>query len=295
MVRRLASFWAVICVAVLFTACAPAARADCAMALTDFEAGVCDAQNFNMADEQLNQTYMQLYNILPFAQQTDLRHGEQVWVDQRNQACTLSRPTGIYVDFGCATRMTQARISALRAQLAMPIPQNGTNGIYTVPGTAMPWQWTAGGLNSAYPFGLQNGTPPTVVKLTSLKAKPGQSLLLSSVSGQVCVGGVFPCADASGTPLPPGDQYIGVMGRPLPSTYMHPHPINLGTLVAAFTGSQGQLVAPPFVVGNGPASVVIPPRAIFLQLGVNDDLYTDNSGSFSLSVKLASGDSASHK
>ena len=52
-----------------------------------------------------------------------------------------------------------------------------------------------------------------------------------------------------------------------------------------FADSTGMIVGTPFEVGNGPLDVVIPPGASRLQLGINDDAFNDNAGSFVVSVE----------
>ncbi len=276
-VRRLA----MLCATLLFTGLAHAARADCTAALSNFDTGVCQVPAFNDADKSLTQAYQQLLNALPAAQQTQLRHDELGWIDQRDRQCATSLHGNAYVDFNCATNMTLARLSALKEQLAVPDTTGTVDGEYTVQGSTMPWLWAAGGLNSAYRFGIQDGTEPAIVSLAEVNAKPGQTLIITYVAGQICIGPGWPQTDANGA----RDGGAAATGRPLPSVYMQDHAINLSALVGAFTDKQGQLVAPPFAVGDGPASVIIPPGATQLQLGINDDIYADNIGALTVSVK----------
>jgi hypothetical protein len=64
-----------------------------------------------------------------------------------------------------------------------------------------------------------------------------------------------------------------------PATY----PINLGELVGTFANSSGAIVGTPFAVGDS-ASVTIPTGATELFLGINDDIYGDNAGSYTVQV-----------
>ena len=278
-VRRLA----MLCAILMLTGFAHAARADCAAALPDFDMGLCQAQAFSDADKSLVQAYQQLSASLPPEQQTQLRRDELGWIDRRGRECAASLHGNEYIDFGCATNMTLARLAALKQQLATPDTQTAANGEYTVQGSTMPWLWVAGGLNKAYPFGIQDGTGPEVASLAALNAKPGQTLIIAYVSGQICIGPGWPETDAGGT----RDGSVAATGRPLPSAYMQDHSVNLSALVGAFTDAQGQLVAPPFAIDDGPVSATIPPGATQLQLGINDDIYADNIGALMVSVKRA--------
>jgi len=53
--------------------------------------------------------------------------------------------------------------------------------------------------------------------------------------------------------------------------------------VGTFATSTGQIVGTPFAVGNL-GTVTIPVGAMQLQLGVNDNLYGDNSGSWNIQI-----------
>jgi len=60
-------------------------------------------------------------------------------------------------------------------------------------------------------------------------------------------------------------------------------PPNFDSLVGAFTDSSGNVIQ-PVALGNGPTTFYVPHGATQLQLGVNDDLLTDQSGSWVISV-----------
>lgn len=59
--------------------------------------------------------------------------------------------------------------------------------------------------------------------------------------------------------------------------------INAGACIGAWTDNAGALVATPFLVGNGGAFFV-PYNATKLQVGMNDSFYSDNQGSWSISL-----------
>ena len=66
---------------------------------------------------------------------------------------------------------------------------------------------------------------------------------------------------------------------------MGPYPpdINLMELVGTFADGSGKIVGTPFFVGASRTRIV-PVGATQLQLGINDDVYNDNGGSFLVSV-----------
>ena len=161
-----------------------------------------------------------------------------------------------------------------------------TNGQITVPGTAMPWLWQAGGQNSNYTFSQVDGTGPAIFRLSQFNAKPGQNLTIRYVSGEVDVGGIFSPGDANGVPSPYSNGGDGSTGTPFPADYMQSHPINLGDLVGTFADGAGSIVGEPFAIGDGPVTED-PAGAAQLQFGINDDRYSDNTGSFVVSVAVS--------
>lgn len=64
-------------------------------------------------------------------------------------------------------------------------------------------------------------------------------------------------------------------------------PVFSGALIGAFADGTGALVAKPFLIANG-GSFKVPAGATQLQMGVNDHFFTDNGGSWSVSVNGAS-------
>ena len=154
----------------------------------------------------------------------------------------------------------------------------------TVPGMAMPWTTTTK-LNHNRQFGTDDGTPPFVVTLASLGASPGQKLLIKYVSGTVCPGGAFPCGDAKGYSGFVTDHNPGNSGKYFPSRYIKTEPTYLDELVGVYTDAKGKIVGRPFIVPDR-ANQAIPTGATQLQLGVNDDIFSDNSGSWLISIAV---------
>jgi len=183
----------------------------------------------------------------------------------------------------------------------------------TVLGTTMPWLFNSTTLlNSAYQYGVDDGTPPVVVDASSaISFAPGGTLVItflgpadSSCTPSNCVsidtltsstmpGSPTPYEDANGLTLSTAIPYNasnnpGTSGRDFPSDYMSQasYPIYLGALVGVFTDSSGNIVGTPFFIGDGPTSVMIPGGGVTqLQLGIDDDIFYDNSGSLSVQVQ----------
>jgi hypothetical protein len=155
-----------------------------------------------------------------------------------------------------------------------------------VPGTAAPW--SCSGVNAGYIYGGCGSASPVVVSAANgLSFQPGDSLTVTYVSGMASQYGACPvayCYDANGfgvwnDMLDPGLGY-------LPSKYIPPaeYPVGVMTLVGAFTDSSGSIVGAPQRLGDGPTTLVIPTGATQFQMGVNDDNYGDNNGSFTVQV-----------
>jgi hypothetical protein len=151
----------------------------------------------------------------------------------------------------------------------------------SVLGTAGPWNWALGGMNSAQSYGpvVQNFTAPTVVDLASIGSGVGSDLFILYKSGLVnpfvCCGGPFgPSGEDTSTFK---DDVPGSTGTPFPSNYMpndwgstlvsnfNSDPIGnpngltadarefgvfLASLVATLTDSSGNIVGNPFAIGT---------------------------------------------
>jgi hypothetical protein len=182
------------------------------------------------------------------------------------------------------------RVVFLPAALALSL--HAASITVSVDGLAMPWLWDTVSLNTASPFGVQDGIGPTVVDSSSgISFAAGGTLTITYLSGLTSAFGGAPVVDGQGYgPNPPSPFEFdangnpGSSGQPFPSLYMSPYPIYLNTLVGTFADSAGNIVGTPFAVFNGPLSVLVPLGATRLQLGVNDDIYADNTGSLDVNV-----------
>jgi uncharacterized protein YecT (DUF1311 family) len=265
-----------------------AAHADGPNPQSGYDEAYKDAQEYQVADDALVHAYQQLLASLSPQRIVALRHDELVWLRQRNRLCTVTLSGAVFINFKCVTKQIVGRAAVLNAMVLAPNYPESYNGQYTVPGTAMPWLWNRTVLNVTHPIGNEDGTGPVVLNLAGLKARSGQWLEIHYLSGQATIDSDIPSNDANGT-----DQYghdhggNGFTGLPLPSEYMAPYPINLGALVGAFADKAGQLVGPPFFLGDGPTQKLIPAGATQFQLGINDDSFSNHGGSFVVAVNVA--------
>ena len=158
--------------------------------------------------------------------------------------------------------------------------------VVTVDGTAGPWDQAIAG-NPTYGVGDQ--TAPAVVAVN-----PGDDITITYISGLTSsFGGVPPSVDAlgytgsifgsgqgGGCPTT-GCTGIGSSGQPLPSFTIDPTnsgpQIALNALIGDFVNSSG-VILDAFAPGDGPFTITAPAGAVALQLGVNDDIYTNGIG-----------------
>jgi hypothetical protein len=158
----------------------------------------------------------------------------------------------------------------------------------TVAGTDQPWNYTPGGLNTNFQYGINDGTGPLVFSAADgFTFAPGGSFTVTYVSGLVCAAtGFFPFVDADGDTQFVVNNNPGSSGKISPSFYMDPatYPIFLVELVGTFANSSGAIVGTPFALGDGPTTIVVPTGATQLQMGVNGDIYHNDVGSFTVDV-----------
>lgn len=156
---------------------------------------------------------------------------------------------------------------------------------YAVLGTAMPWEFVSG-VNAAFPFSTTGGigTAPT-----ALFVEPGQQYRLQYNSGTVSRGTPYGSFDANGDSSNPGPGSSNSSGWP--GYWVTPTgagSCNAGSLIGAWADDNGQLVAPPFEVGDSWVGTC-PAGANQLLLGVNDvNIFSDNTGSWLVTFTASS-------
>ncbi len=169
---------------------------------------------------------------------------------------------------------------------------SGNGGIVTsVDAQSQPWQYN-GELNSAFPIGLNDGQAPAVVRLAELGLQSGDTVQVRGARGLTATeASSVPDIGPDGQDGDPTNDSLGIDNSVFPSFYMPDDwPLRLNGLVGAFTDSDGQIVGQPFGVSGGSRDLIIPVGATQLQFGLNDDRYSDNSGSLQVAVTRAGTD-----
>ena len=198
------------------------------------------------------------------------------------------------------------RNAALAAVLVCGLAAGSASAsIVSVAGTAAPYDWTVAGIAGAMSFdataatrvGVNAGDSITITYLDGLTGafsdglgNPGAPEVDGKGYQFLIFGSGAPFggdpADPENFPptVPTG---IGSSGFPLPSFYLDPNNTGenvwLNALMGDFVDASGQVLS-LFVINNGPVNFVAPTGAVALQLGVNDDLFGDNSGALRVQV-----------
>jgi hypothetical protein len=151
--------------------------------------------------------------------------------------------------------------------------------VVVVDSKVKPWVFT-GGLNTSFPFGDGSGTAPIVVF---------SNLVAGNYIGVTTVGGLVDCGtglgpfDANGAPsFITGDTIDH--GVYYPSHYfVNGKTLGLGGLCGAFTDSTGQVIQ-AVQIGTTQSGLLVPVGATQFQVGIDDNIFGDNTGSFSLNI-----------
>jgi hypothetical protein len=162
--------------------------------------------------------------------------------------------------------------------------------IFTINAKSGPWQYVNGGLNTGFQYGVNDQAGPTVItSIGGTSVLPTYQITLSYQSGTVVVAGGTGAVDANGLLSYPNPDLSPHLNGNCPSFYMvesASSPKYLAELVGTFANSQGQIVGSPFAIGDGPVTFIVPAGASQLQLGVNDNLFSDNTGSWNENVTM---------
>ncbi len=154
----------------------------------------------------------------------------------------------------------------------------------TVNATSNPWDITT---YQAGTYGISGSTGPTSVSSSGLDFSAGSVFNIEYLSGSISLG-VHPSlavTDINGISSQWGGTSAGYSGEFFPSNSIGSS-VLLGALVGTFADSGGNIVGNPFAVGTGPVFVA-PAGATQLLLGINDDIFGDNSGAFQVAVTQA--------
>jgi uncharacterized protein (TIGR03437 family) len=157
----------------------------------------------------------------------------------------------------------------------------------TVNGNQGPWLQS---LNPSFNYGDTTNAAPTAVDASSgFPFNPGGTVTVKYVSGLVNVypEGGFTATDANGYPGDATNNMVLGNGS-YPSYFINSssYPVYASELIATFANN-GVIVGNPFPVGVGPNSFTIPSGANQLLLGVDDNDYSDNTGSWQIEVTYA--------
>lgn len=147
---------------------------------------------------------------------------------------------------------------------------------------SVPWN---SAINKSKDFSLKTKKHDAQASPSILKVKTGNNLTIQYMLGDVYAdrkGHPERKTDADGYPKAM-NTYVGC----LPSFYINDQ-INHMALIGTFADSNGVIVGSPFLIGNGPVNLIVPEGAEQLQLGINDNLFRDNSGLFIVKVSINS-------
>jgi hypothetical protein len=147
-----------------------------------------------------------------------------------------------------------------------------------------PWRV---GVNPKMPFGRNDGKGPAIVMGMRLISGTKVRFKATGETRTVADGESF---GPSGQDAYVTDANTGSSGRFFPSRYIPAaqYPVKLNQLVGAFINADGVIVGAPFAVGIG-AQVEVPEGTAAIALGLNDDIFADNSGALDVVVSYAEG------
>ncbi|MGD0297559.1 MAG: hypothetical protein ABSE86_10610 [Bryobacteraceae bacterium] len=196
-------------------------------------------------------------------------------------------------------------IHARRKELALPLPPlravvvtlfalallarfaAAQSTTVTVNATQGPWLPS---LNPSFNYGDGTNAAPTAVDASNgIPFNPGGTVTVTYVSGLVNVypEGGFTATDANGYSGDATNNMVLANGS-YPSYFISSssYPVYASELIGAFANN-GVIVGNPFPIGDGPKSFTIPSGANQLLLGVDDNDYSDNTGSWQIKVTYA--------
>ncbi len=158
-------------------------------------------------------------------------------------------------------------------------PALATEKSVVVDGRCRPWDVRA---NPQRFFGSDEGHAPTVV--FDINLHTGETLKLTAVGATTTIPGGGPIGPEGEDDWVANDR-AGNSGAFFPSRYVDPktYPARLNELMGAFVDADGAIVDKPFLIGRG-TQVKVPAGAVALSMGINDDIYGDNSGQLTVTI-----------
>lgn len=206
------------------------------------------------------------------------------------QTLTTSNPRTQRTCVSCHFAELLVWQSVLLAFVLFAMSETAKSSSFVVDGESGPWLYVNGGLNSSFQYGVNDQIAPTVIStIGGIDLSAGQYITLAYQSGTVSANpNAFPSFfDANGDPSTTQDYSPQNPHGAFPAFYMASNPpVYYSELVGAFADDQGQIAGSPFAVGDGPTILLVPTGATRLQLGVNDNLFGDNRGSWTITAEF---------
>jgi len=145
-------------------------------------------------------------------------------------------------------------------------------------------------LNPSLDYGDHSEGGPTSVS-AGFDFTAGGVFTITWLSGLTSAFGGVPYSDGNGDTTFVANDFNGNSGNVFPSFYIDhsQYPAYLNALIGAFADSAGHVVGTPFLIGNGPYDATAPGGATQLFLGLNDDIFGDNTGAFLVNVSGPGG------
>ncbi|MBN2971893.1 hypothetical protein JW805_07675 [Roseomonas aeriglobus] len=168
--------------------------------------------------------------------------------------------------------LAAAGISALLFATAA----SGQTMTVRVDAQSRPW---SPGANPKLAFGVGDGRAPTMI----VRFLPVGSKIRFEATGRVGWIDGGRAFDPDGDPDLVLDRSVTL----LPSYYISKRagPVRLVQLVGAFVDADGTVIGKPFAIGRK-AEVEVPEGAAAISLGTNDDKFSDNFGSYDVTVYI---------
>jgi hypothetical protein len=212
-------------------------------------------------------------SIIERSRETDARVSEAIGTPAANQTVTLTgKVLGNYILWSNNCWWSR-----------MPLTET-----FTVDGSQGPWLYVKGGLNNNFQYGNSSQAAPVIINSKSgFNFKPGAVFIINYMSGSLALSqdGHYYAPNGDGYPGDPVNDGVGNSGKWFPSHFFDhaDFPARLGALIGVFADDSGSIVGKPFLIGNF-RSCPVPPGATQLQLGINNDLYGSNEGTFLVTV-----------
>ena len=171
-------------------------------------------------------------------------------------------------------------LSALAALAASAAHATTTN--INVSGSQGPWEQS---INPNLPYGTGDNQAPASAS-AGFDFAVGGVFTITYISGTTTNGLGSSSYDALGQTSYLANDNGGTSGDGFPSKNLpsSDYPVYLSEVVGAFADANGKVIGTPFVVGDGAKETVTEVGVTQLLLGVNDDIFDDNSGSLTMQV-----------